>query len=318
MMKVRKALITAGGWGTRFLPLSKSLPKEMLPLLNKPLLQYAVEEAIACGVELVVIVSSKEKRCIEDYFDRNLELERMLRNSGRVALLEEVLKPSCISQICYVRQQGQMGLGHAVLAARKAIGDEPFILILPDDLFQQRETVLRNMIDIYQRFQGSVVAVKRIGIPDISRYGVIKPEYIAESVYRVIGLEEKPHPGKAPSDLAIMGRYVLSPEIFEALEHTPPGHNGEIQLTDALQLSMFRNPVFAYEFPGDRYDTGSLPGWIETMVAFAVNDPEIGPGLRNRIYGLLSGFPDVMVEQYVGKEKIIPPRKGGEKCLKNN
>jgi UTP--glucose-1-phosphate uridylyltransferase len=304
-MKVRKALITAGGWGTRFLPFSKSLPKEMLPLLNKPLLQYAVEEAIDCGMELVVIVSSKEKRCIEDYFDRNPELERILQRSGRVDLLEEVLKPSNMPQICYVRQREQMGLGHAVLAARRVIEDEPFVLILPDDVFEQSGKILRNMIDIYERFQGSVIAVKKVDRSEISRYGIIDSKYVSERMHRVIDLKEKPDPKDTSSDLAIMGRYVLTPDIFKALEDTAPGRNGEIQLTDALQRSLFLNPVYAYEFPGERYDTGTLPGWIETLVTFALNDPGIGPGLRKHITNLLLEFPDVTASQFNERETVM-------------
>ncbi|MDP2731001.1 MAG: UTP--glucose-1-phosphate uridylyltransferase GalU [Dehalococcoidales bacterium] len=287
-MKVRKAVIVAAGWGTRFLPLTKSQPKEMLPLLNKPLLQYSVEEAIACGVELVVIVSAKGKRSIEDYFDRHFELERMLEHSGQTRLLKEVLLPCDMADICYVRQKEQLGLGHAVLAAKRVIGDEPFILFLPDDLFQQKEKVLQNMITISEQYRGSVLAVQAVSEAEVSRYGIIAPEYVAERVHRIVGLTEKPGAGESPSNLAIMGRYVLSAEVFDALENTPPGRNGEIQLTDALQSLLLHHPVYAYEFAGDRYDTGSLPGWIETMVTFAINDPRIGPGLRERITAILS------------------------------
>ena len=294
-MKVKKALITAAGWGTRFLPITKSQPKEMLPLLNKPLLQYSVEEAIACGAELIVIVSSRGKRSIEDYFDRHSELERLLEHSGQTELLREVQRPCEMADICYVRQKEQLGLGHAVLTAKRIIGNEPFMLFLPDDLFQQRERVVQNMVQIYEQTQGSVVAVKRVSRVEVSRYGIINPKYITDRVHRIMGLIEKPKAENSPSDLAIMGRYVLSPEIFDALENTPPGRNGEIQLSDALQSLLPYHPVYAYEFEGDRYDTGTLPGWLETMVSFALEDPRIGPNFRERVTAMLSEIPAVPV-----------------------
>lgn len=287
-MKVKKALITAAGWGTRFLPVTKSQPKEMLPLLNKPLLQYSVEEAIACGIELIIIVLAKGKRAIEDYFDRHYELERLLEQTGQTELLKEVLRLSNMADICCIKQKEQLGLGHAVLSARSVIGNEPFVLILPDDLFQRREEVVHNMLDVYEHYQGSVVAVKRVGHDEVSRYGVIDSECVAEHLHRIIGLKEKPSPQEASSNLAIMGRYVLSAEVFDALENTLPGRNGEIQLTDALQSLLPHHSIYAYEFAGDRYDTGSLSGWIETTVIFALNDPRIGPSLRERITAILA------------------------------
>ncbi len=287
-MKIKKALIAAAGWGTRFLPVTKSQPKEMLPLLNKPLLQYSVEEAIACGVELVVIVSARGKRSMEDYFDRCFELERMLERSGQTELLKEVLLPCNMADICFVRQKEALGLGHAVLTAKRVIGNEPFLLFLPDDLFQKREKVVQNMVNIWEQHQGSVVAVTKVSKSEVSRYGIIDPEYVSERVHRVVGLKEKPKAEEAPSDMAVMGRYVLSPEIFGALEYTPPGRNGEIQLTDALQSLLPYHPVYAYEFEGERYDTGTLPGWLETMVAFALDDPRFGPRLRESIATMIS------------------------------
>ncbi len=288
-MKVKKALIAAAGWGTRFLPATKSVAKEMLPLLNKPLIQYSVEEAIACGAELVVIISSRGKRSIGDYFDRHFELEKLLENKHQPELLEEVLRPSSMADICYVRQKEQLGLGHAVLSARRVIGDDPFMLFLPDDLFQQGYRVLHEMLNIYEQYRSSVLAVTRVGPAEVSRYGIIHPESIAERILRVAGMKEKPNPDDAPSNLAIMGRYVLSADVFSALEYTPPGRNGEIQLTDALQSMLPHHSVYAYEFEGERYDTGSLSGWIETMVTFAIKDPRIGPGLRDRIKTILAG-----------------------------
>jgi UTP--glucose-1-phosphate uridylyltransferase len=286
-VKIRKAVITAAGWGTRFLPLTKSQPKEMLPLVNKPLIQFSVEDAIGCGVELVVIVTALGKRAIEDYFDHSFELENMLEQKGESKLLEDIRRLSEMVDICYVRQKKQLGLGHAVLAAKKLVGDEPFILLLPDDLFEQRETVLRQMLEIHQRYQGGVLAVKQVPAEEVTRYGIIKPEKIADRIYRVTALVEKPPRSQAPSNLAIMGRYILIPEIFGALEGTLPGSGGEIQLTDALQRLRLQHPIYACEFEGKRYDVGTPLGWLETTFAMALKNPDLGPGLRDYVQGLL-------------------------------
>jgi len=285
-MRVRKAVITAAGWGTRFLPVTKTQPKEMLPLLNKPLIQYSVEEAAACGVELVVIVTALGKSAIEDYFDRSFELEYLLERKGETRLLEEIRRLSDMVDICYVRQKEQRGLGDAVLTARSAIGNEPFILLLPDDLFEHREQVLKQMLDIYRRYRGSVVAIQRVTEEEISRYGIIKPKKIAERTYQVMDLVEKPQPRETPSDLAIMGRYVLMPEIFEALQQTPPGRNQEIQLTDALKGLLQQHAIYAYEFEGERYDAGTPLGWLQTTIALALRDPDFGPKLKGYLRGL--------------------------------
>jgi UTP--glucose-1-phosphate uridylyltransferase len=282
-MKIRKAVITAAGWGTRFLPVTKAQPKEMLPLVNKPLIQYSVEEAVACGVELVVIVTSLGKRAIEDYFDRSFELERVLENKGETKLVHEIRRLSSMVDITYVRQKEQLGLGHALLTTRSVIGNEPFILLLPDDLFEKQELVLRNMIDVYQKYQGSVIAVKKVNEDEISRYGIITPRKKAERIYQVTDLVEKPRPEEAPSDLAIMGRYILMPEIFQMLCDTPPGKNGEIQLTDALKQLVQHYPIYAYEFEGERYDAGTPLGWLQTTISLALKDPNIGPELKRYI-----------------------------------
>jgi UTP--glucose-1-phosphate uridylyltransferase len=285
-MRIKKAVITAAGWGTRFLPVTKTQPKEMLPLLNKPLIQYSVEEAVACGVEFVVIVIALGKSAIEDYFDRSFELEYLLERKGETRLLEEIRRLSDMVDICYVRQKEQRGLGDAVLTARSAIGNEPFILLLPDDLFEHREQVLKQMLDIYQRYRGSVVAIQRVTEEEISRYGIIKPKKVAERTYQVMDLVEKPQPNEAPSDLAIMGRYVLMPEIFEALQQTPPGRNQEVQLTDALKGLLQQHAVYAYEFEGKRYDAGTPWGWLQTTIALALRDPDFGPKLKSYLRGL--------------------------------
>ncbi|OGO20816.1 MAG: UTP--glucose-1-phosphate uridylyltransferase [Chloroflexi bacterium RBG_16_50_9] len=286
-MKIKKAVITAAGWGTRFLPVTKSQPKEMLPLVNKPLIQYSVEEAVNCGVELVVIVTSLGKRAIEDYFDRSFELEQVLEQKGDTRLAWEIRRLSSIADITYVRQKEQLGLGHALLSAKKIIGDEPFLLLLPDDIFERRELVLTNMMKIHQQHQGSVIAVKQVTGDEISRYGIIKPEKKEDRVYRVWDLVEKPPTAEAPSNLAIMGRYVLTPEIFHILEETIPGKNGEIQLTDGLKQLAQQQPMFAYEFEGERYDAGTPFGWLQTTITLALKDPDIGPRLTDYINSLL-------------------------------
>jgi UTP--glucose-1-phosphate uridylyltransferase len=287
-MEIRKAVITAAGWGTRFLPVTKSQPKEMLPLVNKPLIQYSVEEAIACGVELVIIVTSLGKRAIEDYFDRSYELERVLVQKGETELADEIRRLSNMVDITYVRQKEQLGLGHAVLSTRKIIGNEPFMLILPDDLFEQQEMVLKNMMSIYQEYEGSVIAVRQVTPTEISRYGIIDGQKKADRVYQVRDMVEKPPIEDAPSDLAIMGRYILGPEIFEILAEVLPGRGGEIQLTDGLKQMARHNTVFAYEFEGERYDAGTPSGWLETTMALALKDPYFGPGLRRYLDKLLS------------------------------
>lgn len=279
--RIRKAVITAAGWGTRFLPVTKSQPKEMLPLLNKPLIQYSVEEAAACGVDLVVIITSLGKRAMEDYFDRSFELEQMLERQGKTELLDEIRRLSSLADICYVRQKEQLGLGHAVLTAKNVVGDEPFILFLPDDIFEHGELVLKQMLAIHERHRSSVISVREVAEEEVSRYGIIKAKKVAERVYEVQDLVEKPKVGEAPSRLAIMGRYVLRPEIFAAIESTPPGRNGEIQITDALKRLGQKQPIYAYEFDGELYDAGTLLGWLKTTVALGLKDPVIGSELRD-------------------------------------
>jgi UTP--glucose-1-phosphate uridylyltransferase len=286
-MKIRKAVITAAGWGTRFLPATKSQPKEMLPLVNKPVIQYSVEEAIACDIELVVIVTALGKRAIEDHFDRSFELEQVLEQKGEIEKAEEIRRLSSMADITYVRQKEQLGLGHALLSAKKLIGDEPFVVLLPDDIFEQRESVLKNMIDIYHKYNSSVIAVKQVPGNETSRYGIIDYKKKTNRIYEVTDLVEKPRADDAPSDLAIMGRYILAPEIFNILEDTPPGRNGEIQLTDGLKQMAQRRPIYAYEFEGERYDAGTPYGWLQTNITLALKDPDIGPKLKSYLNSLL-------------------------------
>lgn len=284
---IKKAVITAAGWGTRFLPATKSQPKEMLPLLDKPLIQYSVEEAIGCGVELVVIVTALGKRSMEDYFDRAFELEHFLEQHGKAKLAEEIRRLSNMVDICYVRQKEQMGLGHAVLTAKKVVGNEPFIVLLPDDIFPDGATTLKKMIEVYKRYEASVLSVMEVPEDDVDRYGVIKPRKIEPRLYQAMELVEKPERKEAPSRLAIMGRYVLTPEIFPALEATRPGWGQEIQLTDALQRLAIERAVYAYHFESERFDAGTMRTWLETNITLALRDPELGPGLREYLAKLL-------------------------------
>jgi len=286
-MKVRKAVITAAGWGTRFLPVTKAQPKEMLPLVDKPVIQYCVEETINSGIEQIILITALGKRAIEDYFDRSLELEYFLEQKGETTLLKEMRELSNLVDVCYIRQKEQLGLGHAILTARSIVGEEPFAVILPDDIIDSQIPTLKQMIEIYEQYKSSVVAVERLSREEIIKYGIIEPRKISDRLYQVLSLVEKPEPGQAPSNLGIVGRYILTPEIFDALETTPPGRNQEIQLTDALRLMLNQQAIYAYEFEGTRYDTGSPQGWLEATIAYALKHPEIGPGLRKYLRQLL-------------------------------
>jgi UTP--glucose-1-phosphate uridylyltransferase len=286
-MKIRKAVIAAAGLGTRFLPMTKSQPKEMLPLVNKPLIQYSVEEAIGCGMELVVMVTALGKRAIEDHFDRSFELEQVLEQKGETRLAEEIHRLSNMVDIAYVRQKEQLGLGHALLSVKRIIGNEPFVLMLPDDLFEYGELVLKEMMRVYHCYHSSVIAIQRVAKGEISRYGIIEPRRVAERIYQVADLVEKPEIVDAPSDLAIMGRYILMPEIFQMLESTSVGRNGELQLTDGLKRLVQESPIYAYEFEGERYDAGTPLGWLKTTVSLALKNPDIGPKFMDYLRSLL-------------------------------
>jgi len=286
-VKVRKAIITAAGWGTRFLPVTRSQPKEMLPLVNKPLIHYAVEEAINSGIEQVILITAMGKHAIEDYFDRSFELEYVLEQKGETELLQEMRRLSNLVNICYIRQKEQLGLGHAVLIARNIIADEPFAVLLPDDVIDSRVPALKQMIEVYEQRETSVIAVERVSPQDTVKYGIIEPKEISHRLYQVLSLVEKPEPQEAPSDLGIVGRYILVPEIFDALAATPPGRIKEIQLTDALQRLLKQQVISACEFEGVRYDTGTPSGWLEATIALALKDPDIGPGLRQYLRRLL-------------------------------
>jgi UTP--glucose-1-phosphate uridylyltransferase len=288
MSEIRKAVIPAAGWGTRFLPATKALPKEMLPLVDKPLIQYIVEEATSSGIEQIIIITSSGKSAIEDHFDRSCELEYTLEQKGEKRLLGEVRRIADLANICFIRQREQLGLGHAILSAKEIVGDEPFAVFLPDDIFEAEVPLLKQMLEVYQRHKGSVIAVWRVTEEDTKRYGIIKPKQIAERVYQVLDLVEKPEPGDAPSDLAILGRYILTPEIFEALRVTPPGKGNEIQLTDGLALLLKQQAIYGYEFEGTYYDAGKTLGLLKASVALALRHPEIGTDFREYLKKLVT------------------------------
>jgi UTP--glucose-1-phosphate uridylyltransferase len=268
----------AAGLGTRFLPATKAQPKEMLPLVDKPIIQYGVEEAAASGIETVIIVTGRGKNAIEDHFDVSVELETFLQARGRADLLVEIRKISSQMSLAYVRQGEPLGLGHAVLAARALVDDEAFAVVLADDVIDATRPALQQMIDVYMRVQQPVLAVQRVPTSEISQYGVIRVdsgEPLGDGLHRVCEMVEKPTPEEAPSDLAIVGRYILTPDIFELLEETPPDRTGEIQLTDALRRLLPRQPVCAYEFAGIRHDTGNKLGYLRAIVHFALQRPEL-------------------------------------------
>ena len=284
-MRVRKAVFPAAGWGTRFLPATKAQPKEMLPLVDKPVIQYAVEEAVAAGIEQVIIVTSSQKRAIEDHFDLNYELEHLLEEKGEIEKLRQVRAITDLAQIAYVRQKEQLGLGHAVLMAKDLIGHEPFAVLLPDDVIVSDRPCIGQLINAYHLHHGSVVAVAEVPREETSRYGIIAGEPVegpdGDRTYRISQLVEKPEPDDAPSNLGVIGRYVLTPKIFEKLEQTQRGAGGEIQLTDAIQALMDEQSVFGYAFEGQRYDAGTTMGWLQASVELALARPDLGTEFRD-------------------------------------
>lgn len=273
--KVTKAIIPAAGLGTRFLPVTKAMPKEMLPIVDKPTIQYIVEEAIASGIEDIIIVTGKGKRAIEDHFDNNFELEDNLLKKGKFELLEKVRDCSKV-EIHYIRQKEPKGLGHAVWTARKFIGNEPFAVLLGDDIVQSDKPCLKQLIDQYEQTNSSIIGVQQVPEEQTHRYGIIDPSAVDGRCYEVSNFVEKPSKGTAPSNLAIMGRYILTPEIFDFLNKQEVGTGGEIQLTDAIQQLNQTQPVYAYDFEGKRYDVGEMLGFIRTTIEFALENEEFG------------------------------------------
>ncbi|GLX67688.1 UTP--glucose-1-phosphate uridylyltransferase GalU [Paenibacillus glycanilyticus] len=274
MNKVKKAIIPAAGLGTRFLPATKAMPKEMLPIVDKPTIQYIVEEAIASGIEDIIIVTGKGKRAIEDHFDHAFELEHNLLGKGKLDLLDEVRRSSNVD-IHYIRQKEARGLGHAVWCARNFIGNEPFAVLLGDDIVQSPVPCVKQLIEQYERTDRSVIGVQAVREDQTDRYGIVDPIESFDRLYQVKRFVEKPARGHAPSNLAIMGRYILTPEIFDCLEHQEEGSGGEIQLTDAIQKLNELQGVYAYDFEGVRYDVGEKLGFITTTIDFALKNDEL-------------------------------------------
>jgi UTP--glucose-1-phosphate uridylyltransferase len=276
MTKVRKAVIPAAGLGTRFLPATKSQPKEMVPVIDKPTIQYVVEEAVGAGITDILVITGRGKRAIEDHFDRNFELEFYLEQGKKNDELEQVQAISEMADIHYIRQRDPLGLGHAVSVARQHVGSEPFAVLLGDDIMVDDSKLLKSMLDVYERYGRSVVAVLEVAREDIRNYGCVSPEAMEESLVRIRSIVEKPKPEDAPSNLAVIGRYVFTPEIFDALDRITPGAGGELQLTDAISLLLQTQTVFGYSFETGRYDIGKKIDFLRATVELALDRPDLG------------------------------------------
>ncbi len=279
-MKVKKAVIPAAGFGTRFLPATKVVPKELLPIVDKPTIQYIMEEVAAAGIEEVILITGREKGSIEDHFDTSTELENHLKKKGKEDLLRMVREISEMVTLVSVRQKEPLGLGHAILCAKRTVGEEPFAVLLGDDLIDAKIPCIKQMIDVYQEMDGALIAIQKVPRSETHLYGIIKGKRVKERVYRIEEMVEKPKQGRAPSNLAIIGRYILPPQIFGILEKVSPDVKGEIQLTDGLRELSQRLPVFGYEFFGDRYDAGDKLGYLQANISFGLKHPELGPKLK--------------------------------------
>lgn len=313
---VRKAIIPAAGWGTRFLPATKAQPKEMLPIVDKPSIQYIVEEAVASGIEDIIIVTGKNKRAIEDHFDRAMELEAVLREKGDYDLIQLVEDISNMVDIHFVRQKEARGLGHAVYCARKFVGDEPFAVLLGDDLIESRVPCLRQLLDVYEECGSTILAVQQVPLPDVKKYGIIDPadledvsaaKAVNRRLIRVRDLVEKPAVEDAPSRYAVIGRYIITPEIFDILGATPPGASGEIQLTDALRSLLRMQPIHAYLFEGVRYDVGDKLGFLKATVHFALERPELAASFGSFLMEVVQEFEQEKIS--VGSDEQVAVSK---------
>jgi UTP--glucose-1-phosphate uridylyltransferase len=278
---ITKAVFPAAGLGTRFLPATKASPKEMLPLVDKPLIQYVVEEAVASGIEEVVVITGRGKRAIEDHFDVAFELEEDLKAKGKHKLLSEVQRIANMVTFCYIRQKKALGLGHAVLMAKRIVGNEPFAVLLGDDIIDSKVPALQQMMEVYRRYPATILAIQKVPRSQTHQYGIIDGKKIEDGVYLVKDLVEKPSAEDAPSNLAIIGRYILTPEIFDSLEQTRPGKGGEIQLTDGLKHLMQKQPIYAYEFQGKRHDAGDKLGFLKATVEFGLKNEEFGKEFKS-------------------------------------
>lgn len=289
-MKIRKAIIPAAGLGTRFLPATKAQPKEMLPIVDKPTIQYIVEEAIASGIESIIIITGRNKRSIEDHFDKSFELEAELESKGKNQLLEEIKDISNLVDIHYIRQKEALGLGHAILRAKTFIANEPFAVLLGDDIvYNDEKPCLKQLMDIYDEYKTTVLGVQSIPWENVSNYGIVSAKSIEADVFKVKDLVEKPSIEEAPSNMAILGRYIITPSIFEHLEKIPPGSGGEIQLTDALRSLVKEEVMYAYDFKGQRYDVGNKMGFIEATIEYALRRSDLAPSVKKYLYDLLNG-----------------------------
>mgnify|MGYP000931448416 FL=1 len=274
-MKVRKAIIPAAGLGTRFLPATKAQPKEMLPIVDKPILQYIIEEAVSSGIEEILIITGRNKKSIEDHFDKSIELELELEKKGKLDLLEKVRKISDMVSIYYIRQKEPKGLGHAILCAKSFIGNEPFAVLLGDDIVYSKKPCLKQMIEVYDEYKTTILGVQEVDSNDVDKYGIVDGKPIENRIYKIKDLVEKPAVADSPSNIAILGRYILNPDIFEILEHTKPGKGEEIQLTDALKELVQREAMYAYVFEGRRYDAGDKEGYLEATVEYALRRKDL-------------------------------------------
>jgi len=283
---IRKAVFPAAGLGTRFLPATKAQPKEMLPLVDKPIIQYGVEEAVESGVSNIILVTGRGKNAIEDHFDVSVELETFLESRGKKELLAEIRKISNLINFSYVRQGEPLGLGHAVLVTKALVGDEPFAVILGDDVIDATPPALRQMINVFQEVDGPVLAVERVPREDVSSYGIIDAEEIRPGVYRIRDMVEKPPRNEAPSDLAIIGRYILTPDIFPALEATVSDRTGEIQLTNGLRHLLKQRPIYGCRIDGVRHDAGNKLGFLKAVVYFALRRPDLNQAFREYLKGI--------------------------------
>jgi UTP--glucose-1-phosphate uridylyltransferase len=287
MTKVRKAVIPAAGLGTRFLPATKAQPKEMLPLLDKPAIQYVIEEAVRVGITDILIITGRGKRSIEDHFDRSIELEYFLESRGKFDELKQVREISDMASIHYIRQRDPLGLGHAVAVAEEHVGDEPFAVLLGDDIMTESNPLLAEMLRVHDRYGRSVLAAMEVSRDDVSLYGCIEPEFVEERLARVISIVEKPTPEDAPSNLAAIGRYVLTPEVFGALRHLEPGVGGEVQLTDAINALAQEQAVYAHVFEGGRFDIGNKLDYVKATIEIAIDREDLGKDLKRWLADLV-------------------------------
>lgn len=280
-MKVHKAIIPAAGLGTRFLPATKAQPKEMLPIVDKPTIQFIVEEAVASGIEDIIIVTGRSKRAIEDHFDKSVELEEELKKNHKEELLAQVRDISNLVNIHYIRQKEPRGLGHAIYCAKTFIGNEPFAVLLGDDIVKAEKPCLKQLIDVYNEYKTTVLGVQKVPETEVSKYGIVAGTQVDERVVKVTDMVEKPEAGQAPSNIAILGRYIISPAIFKYLENATPGKGGEIQLTDALKSLMHHEAMYAYDFIGKRYDVGNKMGFLQATVEFALEREDLKDEFKN-------------------------------------